>query len=362
MIDATYRACCVGNGAVAGVTGVGLAGIAHGISSSKFDVGAMFGRLLLELLGGAAILLLAACANIGTLLLARASARERELAVRLSLGASRRRLASQMLVESAMLAALGSAAGLLLADWALHVIAHRLPGPVVARVGLQLNGEVLGFTAAVAVASVLLFGMVPAWRATRVSLVTPLKEGGHSATARRIGLLDRSVVVVQIAIALVLLNGAGLFAATLRNLRNVNGGFATERSVTTGLDARGTPYESTGLVPLADRLLARATLIPGVRSAALSAVTPVYGGRRLGTAIAVEGYVASHDENMVGWFNTVTPEIFATLGIGMRAGRPFSQDDRAAGQPVAIVNETFVHQYIRDRNPAGDDCPLRIRT
>jgi predicted permease len=353
MIDAAYHACCIGKEAAAGVTGVGLAGIAHGISSSKFDVGAMFGRLLLELLGGAAILLIAACANIGTLLLARASARERELAVRLSLGASRRRLASQMLVESAMLATLGSAAGLLLADWALRVIAHRLPGPVVDRVGLHLNGEVLGFTAAVAVASVLLFGMVPAWRATRVNLVTPLKEGGHSATARRIGLLDRSVVVVQIAIALVLLNGAGLFAATLRNLRNVNGGFATERAVTTGLDARGTAYESTGLVPLADRLLARATLIPGVRSAAISAMTPVYGGRRLGTAIAVEGYVASRDENMVGWFNTVTPEIFSTLGIGMRAGRAFSQDDRAAGQPVAIVNETFVHQYIRDRNPLG---------
>ena len=257
-----------------------------------------------------------------------------------------------MLVESVMLATLGSMAGLLLADAVLHLIAHRLPGPVVDRVGLHLNGEVLGFTAAVAVASVLLFGMVPAWRATRVNLITPLKEGGQSATARRLGVLDPSVVVVQIAIALVLLNGAGLFAATLHNLRNVNGGFATERMVSAGLDARGTADESGGIAPLADRLLARAARIPGVRSAALSAAVPVFGGRRLAPRIAVEGYTPGRDENMSVWLNPITPGFFATVGIGLRSGRDFSPDDRGV-QPVAIVNEAFVHQYFRDRNPLG---------
>ncbi len=154
-LDAIYRACCGGRRAGAGAAGtvqaagVGLVSIEHGIPSVKFDVRAMFSRLLLALMGGAAIVLLAACTNIATLLLARASARERELAVRLSLGASRRRLAAQLLVESGVLAALGGAAGLGMADWALRVIAHRLPGPIVDRVGLQLTGEVLGFTAAV---------------------------------------------------------------------------------------------------------------------------------------------------------------------------------------------------------------------
>ncbi len=167
LLDAAYRSCCAAS-QVAGATGpveasgVGLASIERGIPSSKFDVHAMFSRLLFALLGGAAIVLLAACANIGTLLLARASARERELAVRLSLGASRRRLAAQLLGEGGMLAAAGGAAGLVMAAWALRLIAHRLPGPIVDRVGLQLSGEVLGFTAAAALASVLLFGVVPA--------------------------------------------------------------------------------------------------------------------------------------------------------------------------------------------------------
>ncbi|MGH7524815.1 MAG: ABC transporter permease, partial [Gemmatimonadales bacterium] len=179
-LDATWRSCCAGNGNTGGARGTSASGlrlvnIEHGIPSSKFDVAAMFGRTLVELLAGAAVMLLAACANIGTLLLARASARERELAVRLSLGASRWRLATQMLVESGVLAAFGGVAGLGLAWWALRLIAHRLPGPIVDRVGLHLNGEILGFTALVAVASVLLFGGVPAWRATRTDLMAPLK-------------------------------------------------------------------------------------------------------------------------------------------------------------------------------------------
>ena len=358
MIDAVYRSCCAqapaGTGAAGTreVVGVGLASIERGISSSKFDVYAMFSRILFELMGAAAAVLLAACANLGTLLLARAAARERELAVRLSLGASRRRLAAQMLVESAVLAALGGVAGLGLADWALRLIAHRLPGPVVDRVGLQLTGDVLGFTAAVAVAAVLLFGVLPAWRATRTNLIAPLNEVGRPTTARRGGWLDRSVVVAQVAIALVLVNGAGLFVATLRNLRNVDGGFATERSVSTEVDARGTAYESAGIAGFADRLMARVARIPGVRSAALSEMVPVFGGRRIGADIAVEGYTPSQDERMEGWFDPVTPGFFATLGIGLRTGRDFSPSDRT-GQQVAIVNQAFVQQYLRGRNPLG---------
>ncbi|HZH39434.1 MAG TPA: ABC transporter permease, partial [Gemmatimonadales bacterium] len=208
MLDATYRSCCAKGGDQAG--GVHLTTIQHGIPLWKFDVHALFGRLLVELLGAAGVVLLAACANLGTLLLARASARERELAVRLSLGASRRRLAGQMLVESSLLAVLGAGAGLLLANWALRLIAHRLPDPIVDRAGLALTGEVLGFTTAVAAGSVLLFGAVPAWRASRTNLVGPLNEGGRSFTGRQAGWLDRSIVVAQVALALVLVNGAGM--------------------------------------------------------------------------------------------------------------------------------------------------------
>jgi putative ABC transport system permease protein len=351
VMNAVYQACCA-QPAAAG-SGVTLAGIEHGIPFSKFDVADMFGRVLFELMGGAAVVLLAACANLATLLLARAAARERELAVRRSLGASRGRLAAQMLVESGILATLGALAGLVLAAGALRVIAHNLPGPVVDRAGLQLNGAVLGFTAAVAVASVVLFGAVPAWRATRGSLATALKESGQTSGARREGWLDRSVVVAQVALALVLLNAAGLFVATLRNLRAVDGGFATSHTVTTGLDVRGTAYEGLGVIPVADRLLARAAEVPGVQSAALAASVPVFGGRRIDEHISVEGYTPARDEAMDTWFNPVSPGYFATLGIGLRAGRGFTQDDRAAGQRVAVVNEAFVRQYVRDRNPIG---------
>ncbi len=357
MIDATWHSCCAASVAssrtpVAG-PGLRLVSIEHGMSSSKFDVSTMYGRLLFELLGGALVVLLAACANIGTLLLARASARERELAVRLSLGASRARLAVQMLVESAVLATIGSVAGLGLAWWALREIAHRMPGPIVDRVGLHLNGQMLGFTAVVAVVAVLLFGGIPAWRATRTDLIAPLKEAGHSSAVRHAGWLDRGVVVVQVVIALVLVNAAGLFVATLRNLRSINGGFSMEHVVSAEFDARGTPYEAAGLGLYTDQLVARAVLIPGVRSAALSLMMPVFGGRRLGADMDVEGYSPKPDENMQGWFNPVTPGFFATLGIRVTQGRDFTHGDRTGGQQVAIVNQAFVQQYLRDRNPVG---------
>jgi len=348
-LDATYRSCCM---TAARASGVELASIEHGIPLFKFDIKALFGRLLLELLGAAGVVLLAACANLGTLLLARASARERELAVRLSLGASRRRLAIQMLVESGLLATLGALAGVVMAYWALHLIGHRLPDLAVGRAGLTLTGEVLGFTALVAALSVLLFGAVPAWRATRTNLIGSLNEGGRLSAGRRAGWLDRSVVVGQVALALVLVNGAGLFVATLRNLHAVRGGFATDRTVSTQLDARGTAYENAGLASLMEPLLSGAARIPGVRSATLSASVPVFGGRRLDAQLVIEGYTPGPDENMRGWLNAVTPGFFTTLGIGLPRGRDFTDNDRA-GQQVAIVNEAFARQYFRDRNPLG---------
>jgi predicted permease len=348
-LDGTYRSCCV---TTARAGGVELTGIEHGIPLWKFDIKALFGRLLLELMGAAGVVLLAACANLATLLLARAAARERELAVRLSLGASRRRLAIQMLVESGLLAALGALAGLVMAYWALRLIGHRLPDLAVGRAGLTLTGDVLGFTALVAALSVLVFGAVPAWRATQTNLIAPLNAGGRLSAGHRAGWLDRSMVVGQVALALVLVNGAGLFVATLRNLHAVHGGFATERTVSTQLDARGTAYESAGLAPLVEPLLSRAARIPGVRSATLSASVPVFGGRRLGAQLAIEGYTPGPDESMNGWLNAVTPGFFTTLDIGLPLGRDFTDTDRA-GQQVAIVNEAFARQYLRDRNPLG---------
>lgn len=349
MLDATYRSCCATPSRGAGVQ---LSAIPHGIPTWKFDVRATYGRLLLDLLGAAGVVLLAACANLCTLLLARASTRERELAVRLSLGASRRRLASQLFAESGLLAALGAGAGLLLARWALGLIAHRLPGAALDRPGLALTGEVLGFTGAVAIASVVLFGALPVWRATRTTLIGPLNEGGRLSTGRGSAWFDRSLVVVQVALALVLLNGAGLLVATLRSLRNVRGEFSTERLVSLELDSRGTPYDRGGLVAYADRLVTRAARIPGVRSAALSQETPIFGGRNWAPPVVVEGYTPRPDEPMSCWFDPVSPGFFTTIGIALRQGRDFSDRDQAGGG-VAIVNEAFVRKYLAGRTPLG---------
>ena len=358
VVDAIYQSCCMERGTATGdrghaqASGVTVASIGHGITSPKFDVRSQLTRLLYILMGGAAIVLLAACANIGTLLLARAAAREREVAVRRSLGASRGRLTMQMLVESSLLAVLGGAAGLITANWALRGLAAGMPGQIFDRVGLRFNPQILGFTAAASLASVLVFGVIPARRATRTDPVAPLREGS-TRTARRGGWLDRSVVVAQLALALVLINGAGLFVATLRNLRTVNGGFSTEHVVNTEFDSRGTPYESSGLVRVADRLLARAERIPGVRSAALSEVPPAYGGRRYLSQISVQGYTPGPDENMNVWVDPVTPGFFSTVGTSRRMGRDFSPSDGATGQRVVIINEAFVHQYLRDRSALG---------
>ena len=174
------------------------------------------------------------------------------------------------------------------------------------------------------------------------------------------GCVYRSVVVVQVVIALVLRQWpTGLFVATLRNLREVDGGFATSRIVSTDLDARAHVVRKHRPDPPRRLIsLAAPPRSPGVRSAAISAVAPVFGGRRLGADIAVEGYTPSPDERMDSWLNPVTPEFFGN-GRYRPASGPvhFSSSDGAGGQQVAIVNEAFVHQYMRERNPPGDERP-----
>ena len=334
-----------GTGAVVG-SGIALASIAHGISSSKFDVPAMFGRLLLELLGCAAISVPCrpACANLGTLLLARAAARERELAVRLSLGASRRRLAVQMLVESSVLATIGTMAGLLLAALALRLIAHHLPGPIVERAALHLNGAVLGFTAAVAVAAVLLFGGVPARRATRTNLIGGLNLGGRTSAARRGGgRLIGVWSVAQVVIALVLVEWpTGLFVATLRNLREVDGGFATSRIVSTDLDARAHVVRKHRPDPPRRSIsLARAAATPrraigsNLGGGARLRRSPARGGHRRRGLHAepgrTHGQLAQSGDSGILWKRSVSACIRACALLVQRRGGRAAGGDRQRG-------------------------------
>ena len=211
----------------------------------KFDVRAQYSGLLYSLMGGVLVLLLVACANVGTLLLARAETRRRELAVRYSLGAVRMRLIRQLLTESVQLALLGAVAGYFLSRWGLHFLAARMETGLLSDLMIQRpNGAVLGFTTIVTALATVLFGVLPARRATQVDVMAQLKEGGQRLGGRRTGMLDRSLIVVQVALALLLVTTSGLLVQTLHNLRNLDAGFDSYESAD---GARGLRQESPDL-------------------------------------------------------------------------------------------------------------------
>jgi predicted permease len=312
-------------------------------------------RLVLwSLMGAVLLVLLIACSNVGNLLLARGAARERELAVRLSLGASRPRIVRQLLAESALLAALGAALGIALAAWGTTLLIQKLPtgvGDATGLVEFHPKGAILWFTLGVGVLSVLAFGLGPALRATRGDLISPLRErasGGRSSTTR---VVDRLLVVGQVAVTLVLVCGAGLLVATVHNLRSIDPGFASNNLVAVSVETRGTQYERGGIVPIHQDLLDRVRVVPGVRSAAMSTRVPAIGGRNASFNYHVVG--RSTGDSAEVWLTVITPGYFATTGTRLLGGRDFSSGDTPAGQRVAIVNAAFVRRHF-----ASGDSPI----
>jgi putative ABC transport system permease protein len=368
-LAAAFARCCadgqlvpLGTGiAPSGPARVALLGIGRGVGSGKMDLRTMFGRILLVLQAGVAIVLLIVCANVGNLLLARATARRRELAVRLSLGASRARLVRQLLTESAQLAVLGGVLGLLLAALLTGALIRGMPASlaIIADVfAFRLKPALLVFTLGISALCVLVFGMVPALRATRTDLVTPLKEGGDARAGVRTGLLDRSLVVAQVALALMLVSSAGLLGATLRNLRRVNGGFAATHVLFAWVDTRGTPREREGAVPLHEALLARVQHIGGIRAAAMSMIAPAVGGRMTSESFAVPGSDIQDGDTATITLDPVTPRYFEASGIGLSLGRDFTTADRAGAPRVAIISANLARRYFGDRNPLGQPVKL----
>ena len=320
------------------------------------DVRPMVAAFLGLLLAIAGLVLVIASTNVAGMLLARASVRRREIAVRLALGASRGQLVMQLVVESLLVFAAAGAAGLLLAKWmvaALMALVPRLPVPL--HVDPQLDWRVLTFALVVSLVTGLVAGVVPALQSTRPDLVPALKsDTGGTATRQRLRLRS-GLLVAQIAFSMLLLVVGGLFARTLTRARSIDPGFDARGVYIASLDLGLANLDETSGRRVGATLLERARAIPGVRSAALSTMLPLDGGGLGLGPIKVAGREPPGGQDG-GWredWNVVTPGYFATMGIPLVRGRDFAESDRAGAGDVAILNETFAAALFPGQNAVG---------
>jgi putative ABC transport system permease protein len=292
------------------------------------------------------LVLLIACANIANLMLARANARRHELSLRLAMGASQRRIVRQLLTESLLLSCASAALGLLFAQWGSDLLVRQLTTyEETVSLDLSLDWRVLGFTIAVAVATALLFGVVPAFRAGRVEPSEVLKEQARTFAGERTRMLGQPLVVLQVALSLVLVVGAGLFLRTFTTLANLDLGFDRDALLIVNLDLQRGGVAPDQRLGLAQRLEEAARTLPGTASAALSSLTPV-SGRGWNDRIDVPGGRRLSEREMIVWFNGVTPGYFATYGTTLLVGRDVAPTDREGAPPVCVVNQAFVDKFI----------------
>ncbi len=320
------------------------------------------------------LVLLIACANVANLLLARASGRQREIAIRMAVGASRSRLIRQLLTESVVLALIGGTVGFAIAWWGVFALAAS--GAVNPDLRLRPTLTVAGLSAAVTVTTAMLFGLAPAFRATRMSLADAIKEAGASTQDRARMRLGKALIAGQVALSVTLLVGAGLFIRTLRTLETADIGFARENIVIADVDPSTLGYKAHRLRTFYDEFLDRVRRIPGVGSAALAGMTPM-GEYARSRSFSAEGYQPQPGERLVAYSNPVSSGYFTTLGIPMLLGRDFRPEDEPAVTPsdndmaaigrmsggsneapahasrVCIINESLARHLFGGANPVG---------
>jgi putative ABC transport system permease protein len=308
-------------------------------------VGPTLRTTLWIILGAVAAVLLIACANVANLLLSRAAVREREVTVRMALGASRRRLVRQLLTESLLLSAIGGAVGMSLALGLLRLLPTFAPTDLPRMDNVRINGTVSLVTSLVTLVTGTLFGLVPAVQSSRTHLGTTLREGGRAGTAGRGGLrLRRGLVAAQLALVVVLLTGAGLLLRTFITLQRVQLGFTTENLLTFDVQLAGAKYpKSIQAVTFFETLLERLRALPGVQAAGTIS-TMMLSATPNSTGITAEGRETRQDDNEVT-FDAISPGFFSTIGARMVAGRAFTASDRDSAPPVAIVNERMTKRY-----------------
>ena len=314
-------------------------------------------RALLVLLAGVGFVLLVACANIANLLLARTATREREFAIRASLGAGRLRLVRQLILEALPLGVIGGGGGILLASWLLGIIKSLLPATLPRHNAIVVDWHVLVFAAALSLLTVLFFGVLPALGAGNAHLRERLTEGGWGATTGRKRNRLRSVLVsAEIALALVLLAGAGLMIRSLRNLNHADTGFASTNLLTMRVPLSGAKYpDDAKALNFYERLLERVRGVAGVRSAAAGSLLPLGFGGGWGKNFSIEGHPPATSLSQVPsvQFILVSPDYFRTAGITLLKGRDFTAQDGEKAQQVAIVNETIARRFFNNEEPLG---------
>lgn len=316
-----------------------------------------FGKPLVILMGVVGLVLLIACANVANLLLARAASRQKEIAVRVSLGAGRGRLFRQLLTESLLLAGMGGALGLLLAQWAdagLLRLVSRGPSPI--PLDVHVEPRIALFTLGVSILTGILFGVAPALRATRVDLNSILKgtATGAVGSVSRGGKapLGKFLVVGQVALSLLLLIVAGLFVHSFQKLTQAELGFDRDHLMMFDVDAVAAGYKGAGVTELYRDLIDRLGAVPGVRSVSISH-NGLFSHSESGDQISIDAYTPKSGQEMSAMYDHVGPGYFSTVGIPILMGREIGPEDGGTGQRVGVINQTMARYYFGDDNPIG---------
>jgi predicted permease len=337
--------------------GLSVVPAARGLS----DLRRRYSTALYTLLGIVSLVLLIACANVANLLLARSAARQREMAVRVALGAARSRVVRQLLTESLLLSLSGALIGFIFAQWGSRLLVRFLSSagnPIFLDLGVDYS--VLGFTIGVAVVTGLLFGMSPAWRAARVPPNAALKANGRGVVegARRLT-LGKVLVASQIAVSLALVVGAGLLIGTFRNVATLDAGFKAADVLLVSL-RRATPPASRVEAALANEtILTKLRALPGVASGSMSSITPL-SNMSWNEEMLIDGFTPANPVDGIAFFNATSSDYFKSLQTPILIGRDFNGGDRMGTPRVAMINETMARKFYRTENAIGKTFRYRV--
>ncbi|HZN01594.1 MAG TPA: ABC transporter permease, partial [Pyrinomonadaceae bacterium] len=318
------------------------------------------------LLGVVGLILLITCANVANLLLARAARRRKEVAIRLTLGATRTRLIRQLLTESIVLAVAGGLAGLILNFWLVNLLTALKPAvPLPVNVEFHTDWRVLSFTLLLSVLAGIIFGLVPALQASKHDLAPALKDHSQQpGDRRRMFSLRNALVIGQVALSIVVLIGAGLFLRSLNHARAINPGFDAKHILTLSFNTAAQKYDATKAEQFYQQLGNRVQALPGVQSVSLAHSAPLsyFYSPAFSSPVFVEGHEPPQGEDPpFAGNNAIGPNYFRTLGVPLLSGREFTDGDRKGAPPVAVVNESLVRELFPNTNPIGQRLHVLLR-